>query len=356
MTTTPSPLFPGSTPSRIGTLDSAAGYPSTETTQRLFDELDFQRAVQGYLWAIPYVGFGQWQNEHEEVFGAQDGAALTEGLRFYPADRLAGPPANRLVRPEGREWSGTQPRGLAYWEVVSRLVAEEPVHDRDRIVLAMLEHLGIVKGRPFTPDDCQRKILEEAAVVGEAMARAIGFEPRFEGATVYPGRDWKLALVLDASQETEHTTQLDERTAWFYEAVTSSKGMTTTTPGQGQVYLHVGRDAHGAWLTGDHAYELTVPVDAPVEQFWSFTVYDADTRCFVDNPHEWADRSSRDPLAVNDDGSVTLHIAARPPASCDANWIPTTPGRGWFGYFRLYAPSAAYFDRTWQLPDIRRVD
>ncbi len=216
------------------------------------------------------------------------------GYRAYPVDRRDDPPATRVISPEGRTWSGTQPRGLTYWEMLARLVNEEPVHERDRIVLAMLENVGIRKGHPFEPDERQRRLLQEAALVGEAMARVVGYEPRFEGAQAYPGRDWQLVLFLDASQEGEHTTQLDERTAWFYEAVTSSKGMTTTTPGQGQVYLHVGRDSDGEWLVGERSYDLVVPADVPVAQFWSFTVYDADTRCFVDHPLDRADRSSRD--------------------------------------------------------------
>jgi hypothetical protein len=192
--------------------------------------------------------------------------------------------------------------------------------------------------------------------MGEAMARVIGYEPRFEGATFYPGRDWKLALFMDASQEGEHTTQLDERTAWFYEAVTASKGMTTTTPGKGQAYLHVGRDAEREWLVGGRSYDLLVPAGPPVAQFWSFTVYDADTRCFIDHPLERADRSSRDSLIVEDDGSVRLHIGPDAPLGREANWIPTTAHRGWFGYFRFYAPTEPYFDKSWQLPDLIRTD
>jgi hypothetical protein len=37
------------------------------------------------------------------------------------------------------------------------------------------------------------------------------------------------------------------------------------------------------------------------------------------------------------------------------NWIKTTPGKGWFAYFRFYAPTEAYFDKTWSLPDIQKV-
>ena len=284
-----------------------------------------------------------------------EAARLKDGFSLYPAARADHPSRRRIVHPDGRAWSGAHPRGLAYWELVARLVNQEPVHERDRILVAMLEHVGIVKGRSFAPDGRQRRILEEAALVGEAMARAMSHERRFEGATMYPGTAWTNALLFEPDQEGEHTTKLDERTAWFYEAVTATKGMTTKTPGEGQAYLHVSRDRSGAWLVGDHAYELTIPANVPVEQFWSFTVYDTDTRCFIDTPHERADRSSRDPLDVNDDGSVTLHIGPVPPASGDANWIPTVPGRGWFGYFRFYAPKAAYFDRSWQLPDIRRI-
>jgi hypothetical protein len=37
------------------------------------------------------------------------------------------------------------------------------------------------------------------------------------------------------------------------------------------------------------------------------------------------------------------------------NWIKTTPGKGWFPYFRFYAPKQAYFDKTWQLNDLEEV-
>jgi len=36
----------------------------------IFDELDYQMAVQAYLWALPLVSYAQWQRVHREVFGA----------------------------------------------------------------------------------------------------------------------------------------------------------------------------------------------------------------------------------------------------------------------------------------------
>jgi hypothetical protein len=44
---------------RIGTLsfthDFANGYPTKETVEKLYDERDFQRACQVYLWSLPMV-------------------------------------------------------------------------------------------------------------------------------------------------------------------------------------------------------------------------------------------------------------------------------------------------------------
>ena len=45
------------TETRIGTLNFENGFPTEETTRKLFDEMDYQRAVQAYLWAYPAVSF-----------------------------------------------------------------------------------------------------------------------------------------------------------------------------------------------------------------------------------------------------------------------------------------------------------
>jgi hypothetical protein len=42
---------------RIGALSFERGFPSAETARKLYDELDFQRAVQAFLWAFPAVSF-----------------------------------------------------------------------------------------------------------------------------------------------------------------------------------------------------------------------------------------------------------------------------------------------------------
>ena len=42
---------------RIGKLELHNGYPSKATVEKLYDEMDFQRATQAFIWALPAVGF-----------------------------------------------------------------------------------------------------------------------------------------------------------------------------------------------------------------------------------------------------------------------------------------------------------
>ncbi|MEI6229084.1 MAG: DUF1254 domain-containing protein, partial [Actinomycetes bacterium] len=56
--------------SRIGDIELEHGYPTLTTAQRLYDEIDFQRACQAYLWALPTMAMQEWQREHRETFDA----------------------------------------------------------------------------------------------------------------------------------------------------------------------------------------------------------------------------------------------------------------------------------------------
>ena len=158
------------------------------------------------------------------------------------------------------------------------------------------------------------------------------------------------------THETEHYHQLDEMAAYTYEAIGTNEAMSTQIPGAGQAYLGAYKDSAGNWLDGGHSYTLHIPPNPPAKQFWSITLYDVDTRCLIRNEQQIADRSSRMDLLTNEDGSVDLYFAPKAPEGKEKNWIPTVPGKGWFAYLRLYAPLEPYFERTWALPDIEKVE
>src|SRR6201995_1056404 len=62
---------------RIGPLefthDFPDGYPTDATIEKLYDERDFQRACQAYLWSLPAVSFVSWQRGVVEGLGAKNG-------------------------------------------------------------------------------------------------------------------------------------------------------------------------------------------------------------------------------------------------------------------------------------------
>ena len=85
----------------------------------------------------------------------------------------------RFIEDLNKPWSGTAPRGLAYWQTLQQIVDAEPVREQDKVWMAMLEPLGIVKGQTFSPDERQRQILREGAALGELMARNLQINPRY---------------------------------------------------------------------------------------------------------------------------------------------------------------------------------
>jgi hypothetical protein len=58
----------------------------------------------------------------------------------------------------------------------------------------------------------------------------------------------------------------------------------------------------------------------------------------------------------NDEKSGDIYFGPSAPKGFEKNWISTAPGRSWFVQFRLYGPLEAYFDRSWPLADIEKVN
>jgi hypothetical protein len=275
--------------------------------------------------------------------------------KLYPPSERNNPMPPKVIAAT-KDYTQSQPRGLAYWEAVHELIQREPVEERDRFFLAMLRDLGIEKGKPFAPDEHHKQLLEDAALLGEEIAKVVVYEKRFIGNYYRPDARWQFAMVLDPDQREDTYDQLDERTDWFYEAIAASYAMITKTPGVGSIYLSTYRDKDGDWLDGAKSYHLRIAPNPPMQQFWAVSVYDIDTRTLFRNERLKAEVSSNSQeLQKNADGSVDVYFGPTAPNGKESNWVQTVPDKFWFPYFRLYAPTQAYFDRSWPLADIEKV-
>ena len=454
----------------IGEIALADSYFSDADSRRLFDEMDYQRAVQAYIWCHPLVSMATWRDRQKAAFGAtgpndfvvlrslkekrgivtgnlttpyilcfsslQDGPLVVE----YPAGKTAGgfldfwqrpltdagltgpdqgqggtfifvgpeenpakyqqpdayvfqSPTNnvliglrildpapafytqftaslkmgrhggpltscRFIEDRDLEWSATSPRGIDYWKILSNVLQEEPVRPVDKAWMALLLPLGIAQGKGFAPDARQRQILLRGGAMGELMARNLQVNPRY-AEPFWAGTQWYKSFDFTIPQETATRVELDERTTWFYEAVTSSEGMVNPKIGAGQIYMTTKRDSKGRTLRADATYRLRVPRDVPVGQFWALTLYSENTRRPYDNGGTEIRSINLDSrltdLQRNSDGSIDLYVGATPPAGLESNFLKTVADDGWFVYFRLYAPLEAFFTKTFSLPDFKRI-
>ena len=73
----------------IGTLefthDFGNGFPTNATVEQLYDERDFQRACQAYIWSLPAVSFNAWQRGVTKGLGAKNGQIVA--ILSYEARR-----------------------------------------------------------------------------------------------------------------------------------------------------------------------------------------------------------------------------------------------------------------------------
>jgi hypothetical protein len=112
-----------------------------------------------------------------------------------------------------------------------------------------------------------------------------------------------------------------------------------------------------SYLDGGKTYKITLPAPIPAAQFWSFMVYDGQTRSMLETDQRLAglDSNQKD-IKNNPDGSVTIWFAPKAPAGYEANWVQTMPGKGWNSLLRLYAPLEPWFDKTWKPGDFELVE
>ena len=466
----PGIAIPDTVETRLGTLEFFDGFPSDATVEKLYDNLDFQRAVQAYLLAIPAANQAamrkallQWGpanttmpiwedlvfprtvgltfntstpyawmwidlhegplvaevppgvlgaiNDHwyrwvvdvgmtgpdkgeggryliqppgyegdipEGYFVAQAKAfemflafrtfpnetgdlkphiALTkEKTKVYRLSQAANPPPMKFVNISPEPFVTVGPGDYQFWELLNEVVQSEPPFTGDPVTLGFLAAIGIEHGKPFAPDGRMKKILTEAALVGDATARALTYRMRDKEAYYYEGSAWRTAFLGGYSFSRDGIKLLDSASQYYFYATGVTPAMEAKMVGSGSQYALAFVDAKGHPMNGSRTYRLHLPPNVPVNNFWSVIAYDNQTRSFLQTDQTWPSVTSKDKdFHANADGSVDVYFGPeQPPAA--RNFIRTIPGRGWNVIFRLYGPLEPWFDKTWRLGEIEPVD
>src|SRR5512132_1509683 len=121
-------------------------------------------------------------------------------------------------------------------------------------------------------------------------------------------------------------------------------------------FLHADKNE----FDGAKTYKVTLPKDIPAAAFWSFTLYDNQTRSMLDTPQRYPRAGSQSypsPAAeASAGGSTTIWFGPSQPAGVGrGNWIQTMPGKGWFTILRLHSPLEPFFTKEWRPSEIELV-
>jgi hypothetical protein len=307
--------------------------------------------------------------------GSSVGAYLTgKG----PLGQPATPKSPRFVEGSGVAFNTIPPNDFGHYEMLDALVQLEPAEALDTELAGQFAAIGIVKDENFAPDARLRKILDEAAAVGNAASRmhGMGASPT-EGFRYYAGDSawWNMLFVggfeftnppPDITPEgikpypNKGARRLHSRTSMFYTATCITPAMCMRLTNVGSQYLVANVDAVGEPFDGAKTYRVSLPKDIPAARFWSLNVYDNQTRSLLQTEQLYPRAGSQEypsPAAEADaDGSTVVYISpAQPDGVAAGNWIQSDPEKGWFVILRLYSPLQSFFDKSWRPSEFELV-
>ncbi len=276
-------------------------------------------------------------------------------LKIYKLGE-ANPPKLDFVDMSGKPFNMLAPADYRFWEMLAKVVQDEPTDEIDATTLGFWNSIGIAKGKPFQPDERMKKILTEAAAVGDATMRAVMYQWRGRDGYWYPDdpkSHWRLGFLGGYKFEDQGARLLNAYSGYLFYATGVTPAMDTRIVGEGSQYMGMMVDSKGDILDGGKSYKLHLPKDIPAKNFWSVIVYDNQTRSMAQTDQQFPSVSSQTKgLKVNADGSVDVYFGPKAPAGEENNWAQTAPGRSWNILLRLYGPEKAFFDKTWRPGEI----
>jgi hypothetical protein len=275
-------------------------------------------------------------------------------FRVYSPSQKDNPPKMNFINVSGVFHNTIHRMDYGIFEEINAVVQAEPAEGQDPELLGLLASIGIKKGRPFKPDARMKKILTEAADVGAATVRTLAARPRDDSFYYYPGEGVWATPFPGGSHEflEDGAVVLDGRAYFHFYATGITPAMTSKMVGKGSQYAVAYTDAGGKPLDGSKTYKVHLPPKVPAKDFWSFTLYDNQTRAMLQTDQQFPGVSSLDEdMQPNADGSFDVYFAPEAPPGKASNWIQTVPGKGWNMLFRLYGPLDPWFQKTWRPGD-----
>lgn len=291
----------------------------------------------------------------------KDAGDYAKGLKIYYLSEAGNPPATRYLDATEKSYDSLPYYNYTFYQDINDVVQNNPIRTQDKAMVSLLKDLGIEKGKPFEPNERQKKAMHEGLLLAYASMQKYfvtpgkSMEPLWKDEKGNPKTQWMFWLFAPGQaeagfpHETETEVLVDDRAAKYFYVTYLPRYL-----GGGTFYLTGLFDSNGDMYDGQSTYKLNVPKDTPAKDFWSVIVYSMETKNFVKNASR-VGLSSRnaDTMQVNDDGSYDIYFAPKAPKGMESNWIPT--GEDFFLLFRLYGPDGKDWFKTWVLGDLEKI-
>lgn len=272
-------------------------------------------------------------------------------FKAYPLSQKDNPQPINFVNASGVFNNTIHNMDITIYDEINAVVQAEPSIGQSPEILGYFASIGIEKGKEFKPDDRMKKILTESAKVASVTARTLISRPRDEAFLLFPknSKVWTNPFVGGSYKfEVNGANLLDARAAFHFFATGITPAMAKKIIGKGSKYAVAYLDKNMDPFDGGKTYTVNIPANAPMKDFWSFTLYNNQTRAMLQTDQRFPGLdSNKEGLVVNKDGSVDVYFGPTPPKGHESNWIQTIPNRGWNMLFRLYGPLDPWFDKEW---------
>ena len=285
-----------------------------------------------------------------------DAAKYAQTIKIYYLADATNPPATRYFDAKSTPYNSLPVYDYTFFQDINDIIQNNPVRPQDKAMVGLLKSLGIEKGKPFKPNEEQKRAMNEGLKLAYSYMQSLFTTPGKAIIPLWEGKSQWYAWNFTKGQpeagfpfETDEELLIDGRAGPYFYVTYLPKYL-----GGGTFYLTGLRDSKGDLYNGKDTYKLNVPKYVPARDFWSVIVYSMKTKGFVQNA-ERVGLSSRNvgTMQVNKDGSYDIYFAPKAPAGKESNWIPT--GEDFFLLFRLYGPESKDFFKTWSLGDLEKV-
>jgi hypothetical protein len=285
--------------------------------------------------------------------------AFGKTARIYPFSEADNPKPTRFIEGSKKVYKPAPTFDIRDFYMIDRLVQEEPIMERDKVMYGMLASIGIRKGHTFDPSPEVVQILERAAKDAQEYAIAHmqsgdSFTPFWETSA------WGAFSLTPEEAETASTFNMDDglmyearMLRWFYFSGGWYKAYKPAKPTP-TYYLWTAQDSDGNGLDATKTYKIHIPARPPIRDFWSIIAYGLKSRTFIVSPKVTVS-SNDENVKVNEDGSIDVYLSPKPVKGYEANTIIMNPEAPAFLCFRFYGAKPELWEKKWKLGDPEKL-